>query len=351
MTRPILLCTLPMWFALLFPGCAPEETTGPPPPAPAVLKGVLILNEGNFQRGNASLSLFLPDSGMMVNDVYQALTGKPLGDTGNSLTLHNGYLYIVVNGSNRVEVLELSSGRHVRTIDCPPGSSPRYIAFGSDGYGYISNIYTNCLSIYDPATNEITGRIPVGNNPEQMLVHGNDLYVANSGFGNGNTVSVVDLSRAEVVKTLNVGDNPVWIERKNPSEALVLCAGAYHDFADPNDDTPGALYTIDLTTRSVIDSLTLGGHPQRLTLDGAGHCYTVQQDGIQRVDLSAKRITERFISGRFSTVLFDVKRSLVYAADPLDYLQPGRFFVYDTLGRKLGTYTVGIIPGAMLIAE
>jgi len=343
------------YFAFILPllalaSCSEDEATSPGP-QPVSLKGVFILNEGNFQKVNASLSLYLPDSGLVRNDVYRAITGKDLGDTGNSLTIHDGNLYIVVNGSNRIEVLSLSDGKHLATVDCPAGASPRHLVFADDGLGYISNLYTNSVSVFDAAGNSILNEIPVGNNPEQLLAAGNHLYVANSGFGNGRTVSVIDITLGAVVNTLQVGDNPVWIERVDGDEALVLCSGAYNDFNDPNDDTPGMLYLINTAGVSVTDSIQLGGHPQRLALDGSGYCYTVQTDGIQRVHLASKTLTDRYIPGYFYSLAFDAKRSVFYLTNPLDYIQPGRLEVYGLDGAKRAEHAAGVIPGAIIAAE
>jgi YVTN family beta-propeller protein len=322
-----------------------------PGPQQLSLHGVFILNEGNFQRGNASLSLYLPDSGRVRNDVFRAVTGKDLGDTGNSLTIHDGKLYIVVNGSNRIEVLSLADSKHLASVNCPSGASPRHLTFADNGLGFISNLYKNSVSVFDPAGNTLLNEIPVGNNPEQLLAAGNHVYVANSGFGNGRTVSVIDVTLGAVAKTLNVGDNPAWIARVNDAEALVLCTGAYNDFNDPNDDTPGMLYLINTAGVSVTDSIQLGGHPQRLALDGEGYCYTVQADGIQRVHLDTKTLTDRFIPGYFYSLAFDAKRSAFYVTNPLDYVQAGRLEVYSIDGVKLSEHTVGIIPGAMTATD
>ncbi|MEZ4762990.1 MAG: hypothetical protein R3C26_07265 [Calditrichia bacterium] len=70
-----------------------------------------------------------------------------------------------------------------------------------------------------------------------------------------------------------MGDGPQWI-RESGGMLQVLCIGAYGDFSDPNDDTPGGIWLIDPATNSVVDSLVLAAgihrriwrfqHPERL---------------------------------------------------------------------------------------
>ncbi len=345
-----LLSTLLLLTVSLLPmACDTDPASPTPPDVPETTHALYIVNEGNFQRNNAELSIFMPDSGRVYNNIFKSLNDFDLGDTGNSITLRDGRAYIVVNGSNKVEILDTKTKLRVGSIQCPAGSSPRHVVFDAHGRACISNLYSNSISVYDLATSVFVHTIPVGNNPEQMLIDGTTLLVANSGFGAGRTVSVVNLETATVVKELHVSDNPMFIERLGTTRALVLCCGAYNDFTDPNDDTPGMLFTVDLTRMVLIDSMVIAGHPQRLTVDGAGHVYTVGSGGIMRIDLATGTSEPDFIPGWYYSVLCDPDRGVIYVTDPLDYVQPGRLLVFSLSGEKRAEYPVGVIPGAMTI--
>jgi len=67
-------------------------------------RGVVILNEGNFNYGNASLSFYNISSGKTENDVYYRQNGVPLGDVAHSANFHDGLLYTVINNSGKVVV-------------------------------------------------------------------------------------------------------------------------------------------------------------------------------------------------------------------------------------------------------
>jgi len=335
---------------LFVSGCSKDDAPITPP-TPVAISGVYILNEGNFQRGNTTLSFYIPDSNKVYPNIFKSVNGNDLGDTGNSLTIHDGKAYIVVNGSNRIEVIDIKTNKYVKTITCPKGASPRYIVFGINNASYISNLYTNSVSIYDDVTNNITGSIQVGNNPEQMLLVNALLYVTNSGFGNGNTLSIINTNSNQPLKQLQVGDNPMAIEALTATTAVVLCSGAYNDFNDPNDDTPGKLYWLNTYTQTVTDSLVLGGHPQHIALDGNGNLYTVQTGGIQKIALANKTITNNFIPGYFYNIAFDSKRQVLYVTNPLDFVQPGQLEIYDLAGTKKKSFTVGIIPGAIAFTD
>ena len=52
--------------------------------------GVFILNEGNFGRGNGSLSFYSYDSVKIFNDLFYSVNGFPLGDVPNSMVISGG---------------------------------------------------------------------------------------------------------------------------------------------------------------------------------------------------------------------------------------------------------------------
>ena len=343
------ICIFASALLIALQGCS-TDSTPVIPVATGTKPGVYILNEGNFQRANASLSYYVPDAGTVIADIFRQENGRELGDTGNSLTEHQGRVYIVVNGSNRIEVIEHATKRWIKTITLPPGASPRHIVFDDRGRGFISHLYTNDVSVYDDSMNAIIGRIPVGPNPEQLLVAGGKLFVTNSGLGAGSDVSVIDLSSPSftVLATVKVGDNPTAIATSQQGKVVVLCTGAYNDFQDPNDDTPGMLYELNTESMRATDSLVLGGHPQRLVMDASGDFYSVLEDGIMKVLWTARQTIPKFIPGAFYSVFYHRSTNMLYVADPLDYVQPGRVHIYGMTGLLQRSFTVGIIPGAML---
>ena len=331
----------------LMSACSDDDGSSPVP-VPETARALYILNEGTFQRANASLSMYLTDSSQVFHDVFSSAAGRPLGDVGNSLTAHDGKLWIVVNNSHRIEVMDMTTREAVTSIACPDGASPRHIVFGPDGNGYVSNLYRNSVSVLDPATGSFTAEIPVGSNPDGMAISRGHLYVANSGFGADNTVSVIDLATNTVVHTLVVGDYPATILPMNDDAVAVLCTGAYNDFNDPMDDTPGRLFILDTQQRAVVDSLEIGGHPSRLARDNSGHLYTLN-GGVTRIHLASKTVTADFIPGFFYGLCVDTEDQRIYVSNPVDYVQAGTVEYYSLAGSKFGSIDAGVVPGAMLL--
>ena len=65
-------------------------------------EGVFILNEGNYNSGNATLSYYNPAAKTVQNGVFQRANGRKLGDTGQSIIIWDGVAYIAVENSGIV---------------------------------------------------------------------------------------------------------------------------------------------------------------------------------------------------------------------------------------------------------
>ena len=175
---------LPLFIlGLLIAGCT-SSPTAPEAGIGTVTKGVYVVNEGNFTRNNATLSLYLPDSNKVYPDIFSAANGRLLGDVANDMVLFNDRGYIVVNNSQKIEVISLLDQKSVGTLVIPGSKSPYKLAILNSAKAYVTNLYDNSLTEFDPMSLQITQeRILVGNNPEGIALANGKLYVCNSGFG------------------------------------------------------------------------------------------------------------------------------------------------------------------------
>ena len=199
---------------------------------------VFVVNEGVFQKSDAKIAGFNSNTGKVVTaDLFQSTNNQPLGDVAQSMTVVEDRAYIVVNNSNKVEVVTMPSlkqvGPAIAIFPAPvaPDTAtrlllPRYFVANS-GKGYISQTvsYTvpnGRVSVVDLATNKVTKTIQVGLQPERMLVVDTKVYVVNSG---GNTVSVINTQTDEVESTVAVDDAPNSLVQDANGKIRVLCGG------------------------------------------------------------------------------------------------------------------------------
>ena len=333
---------------LLIISCERDNTsTGPDQTVLPSITGAFIINEGNFLQGNASIDFYSADSGKIFHNLFNIANGNAPGDVAYSMVIDDTLGYIVVNNSHKIEVISILDAERIATIRLPNGASPRNLVLDGNGNGYVSALYKNLIYQLNMDSYTVQDSIPVGANPEEIALHGGKLFVANSGFGSGNTISVIDLSTKTVTEIITVGDGPQWI-RDSGGMLQVLCIGAYGDFSDPNDDTPGGIWLIDPATNSVVDSLVLaaGIHPSDLAISASGKGYFSNGSGIVEYNPATMQVVNaNLISGFFYHVSVNPANGRLFVLDAKDFISPGELIIFDENGAELERHSTGIIPG------
>jgi YVTN family beta-propeller protein len=315
-------------------------------PVPSA-KGVYVVNEGTWGRGNASLTYYDLETFQAYTDVFGAVNGRALGDVGNQMVVLNERGYIVVNNSDRIEIIDIGTHRSEGAISLPAGSSPRQIAFVGDSILMVTALYDNSVLLFSVEGRALIGRIPVGANPEGIVVTNGKAYVANSGLGSGNTLSIISLASRTVTSTIPIGDNPSGVALSADGMVYIVCGGFYNDFADPNDDTPATIAVVNPATDAVVASLVIGGHASTIALTSDGRGYVPTSDRVVTIDTRSRSVTGTFRTGYFYGIGVEEVSGDVYLTDPKNFVLPGEVLVYAATGQFRTKFTAGVIPGSI----
>jgi hypothetical protein len=92
------------------------------------IKGFYLLNEGNMNSNKATLDYFDYTKGTYFRNIYAEANPnvvKELGDVGNDIKIYGNKMYVVVNASNKVEVLDARTVKN-KSITVENG---RYFSF------------------------------------------------------------------------------------------------------------------------------------------------------------------------------------------------------------------------------
>jgi YVTN family beta-propeller protein len=322
---------------------------------PGAAQSVYIMNEGNYGKANASLTMYLPDSLKAYQDVYFTANGRNLGDVGNDMVIYGKYGYIVVNNSQKIEVVLLETMKSAGTITIPGTKSPFKAAIFSDTKGYVTNLYDNSVTVFNPTTFAVVkDRIPVGLNPQGIISFNGRIYVCNSGYGADSTVSVIDPLTDTVVKTIVVGKSPSEIDYTTDQKLVVKCEGV-SSYPDPTKEAPGSIMKIDPSTLAVTGTLPLPlatySHPEKMAVSGAGYAYVKVKSGIMKIETAQLTVVNAgfipFTSYTINGMAYDRTNSRLYVADAVDYVSAGTITVYDADGKTTATFKAGVIPGAI----
>ena len=252
-----------MVLAAITAGCTKENASEPSEFAGIDIEvgenaKLFVLNQGAWPAGS-TLDLLDLSADKYYADIFGTANpevAQGLGNTANDMAVINGQLWVVLNASNQIAVLDLQDARLIRYIQV---DSPRYIIKKGD-YAYVTS-YGAAVngSFYDVTgklyrintTTFATDAITTGFQSEGLTVSGDKLYVANSGgyqAAPDNTITVVDLKTFQVTGTFEM---PV----KNLKMLFSTAEGLWL--------TTYACYTPDWS--AVTAPMTLG----RVSLDGA----------------------------------------------------------------------------------
>lgn len=195
-------------------------------------KGIYVLNEGLFNMNNSTLTYYNFSDSAAQTDYFNLQNGRKLGDTGNDIKIYGNKMYIIVNVSSQLEVVNPLTGKSIKQIPFFNGDKPRqprYIAF--NGAKAFVCSFDGTVAVIDTATLEVEKFITVGRNPDGIAVANNKVYVSNSGgldYPNyDSTVSVIDIATHAEIKKIGVRINPYIIVPDKYGDLYVISRGNY----------------------------------------------------------------------------------------------------------------------------
>jgi hypothetical protein len=321
-------------------------------PLTAFDNGILVLNQGKFGDENASVSFISNDFSIAQNDLFSnANPSLTLGDTAQDIGFYNDLGFIVLNVSNKIEVVNRYSFKHVASITTGL-NNPRYIAF-CNGKGYVTNwgdgtnTTDDFVAVLNLENYTVSSTIAVVEGPEKMVVKDQNLFVAHiGGFGFGNSISVINATSNTVSKSINVGDVPNSMRIDN-SNLYVLCGGK-PSYADA--ETSGAIVKINFVDNTVSSIIVFSElkHPANLNIYENQVFYSIDNQ-IFKTELTSTILPSTpllTINAGATTSLynFEVQNNAIFAADALDYNSDGKVYVYGLDAQLQKTFSVGIAP-------
>lgn len=344
------LVLVALFSSVFFVSCTNDDRNETP--LGAYDNGVLILNQGGFFKGNASVSYLSDDFLTQQNNIFSLVNPTiTLGDTAQDIGFYGDLAFIVLNVSNKIEVVNRYTMKHIATIKTGL-DNPRYIAFSNDK-GFVTNwgdggsTSDDFIAVLNLSNYTVSSSIAVVEGPERIIASNSKLYVAHlGGYGYGNTISVIDGSTNAVSAKVNVGDVPNSL-KINDGFLYVICGGK-PSYA--TTETAGSFVKINVSNNIVSSSINFPAktHPSNLDIVDSTVFYTVGSD-IYKSTLAATTLpttplfstTAQDVYGVYS---FAVHNNKIYVGDAGDYSSNGKVFIYSATGALEKEYAVGIIP-------
>lgn len=314
--------------------------------------GLFIVNEGNFQYGNATLSFYDPTNDEIENEIFFRANRMRLGDVAQSMSIFGNRGWIVVNNSHVIFAIDLVTFRETGRIENL--TSPRYIHFISDRKAYVTQLWDNRIFIVDPKTYSITGTIEVPNmsaesgSTEQMIGFGP--YVFCNCWSYQNRIIRIDTRTDAVDAELTVGIQPNSMALDANGKLWVLTDGGYD--GSPYGSERPAIYRIDASTLKIEFCFPLKetSAPRDLQLNGDGTILYWIDNDIWAMDINSVVLPDEpviaSIGTKFYGLTVDPLTNDIYVADAIDYQQQGKIYHYSPDGVLINGFYAGVTPAA-----
>lgn len=346
--QPWTLCLL-LFACLTWTACPDDDETDIPIPEIESYddNGFFILNDGG-ESANGSISFYHRDYKLVKNKIYQEANGmENLGTKVNDIQLINGKAYLVATGSNKVVIADPNT--MVKIGEITGFRQPRKIIEVTPDKAYVSqwgyNADYGSIKVVDLNGNSIVDSIPTRLGPEEMLKLGNSVYVTNTGGDLIDSVlTKINISSDEVLRTINVGKTPTYIEADKNLNLWVLTRGVIINPNSPESNIPGELVRLTsdevnlrITTRPAAGPLSINRTRDKLYFVQNGWVY---EHAIEDTELALFPFIERF----FSAFAIDPLNGNYMGTNPQDFINAGEMYLYDLEKNPLDTVEIGKGP-------
>lgn len=180
--------------------------------------GAYVVNSGNmYSKIESSLTAIDYASSTATQNVFKTANGRTLGNTANDGIVYGNKIYLAVDQSNTIEVIDKKTKQSIKQIKTTEllgnaeGAEPRHIIAGG-GNVYFTT-YGGYVAAVDTTSFALQKKWQVGNYPEGLVFGNHTLYVANSNYGaGGGNISCINLSNDNVeTKNIEGVNNPTGI--------------------------------------------------------------------------------------------------------------------------------------------
>jgi len=327
--------------------CTQEEYV----PLGAYENGFFVVNEGPFMNGVGSLTFISKDFNTVEQNIYQFVNNQALGNLAQSMTAVGDKAYIIMNGSNTIEVVDRYTMENITTIDGAAINNPRFmVAVGDKAYvsnwGSAVDPTDDFIAVFDLNSNSAINTIPVGEGPEKMLVDDNKILVnLKGGWGQNNEVVVINTDTDVVSSTIDVGFVPTSLLKDASGAIWVLCAGKP---SYSGSETAGQLVKIENNAVSTTISFETTEHPEHLSIDNEQLYYALNGKVYSR-DINSITTENEMIGFDGYYYGMSAKDGKLYCLDAADFSSEGTLKVFDLdTNLEIQSITTGIIPNAVV---
>lgn len=323
---------------LFLNSCKEDDEAKPGTSTPASYSGVFVINEGGFLKGNSSVDFYNPASGELSDDLFAKKNSRPLGDILQSMTKVGNKFYLIVNNSQKIEVVNAETFASTATINNM--GSPRFLLpLSSSGNkkAYVTDLFNGVIHIVDLDAATKTGSITLPGWSENMVEVGTDVYVNN---WSNKKVYEINSTNNTIADSIVLTGSPNGLVKDKNGKLWVL--------VDSIGATQARFMRINPADNSIEATVLFpaGQSASKLAINGSGDkLYYTTSTGVYEMDITANALPATAKkAGYFYGLGVDPKDGSVYVTDALDFNQKGIVYRLKADGSE-SNFKVGIVPG------
>lgn len=298
---------------------------------------IYVLNEGGFQKGNASIDAYNPESKQIQSGRFFQKNNRPLGDVLQSVQNWNNQLCWVVNNSGKIEITDAKLGS-VATITGM--TSPRYMAILSNK-AYVTDLFSNYIWVVDLSAASIIDSIAVSGWTEGIATdNAGQVWFTrpSSAF-----IYKIDPSSNGITDSIEVSAGAYELVKDEAGNFWVLCSGNSTNSIKP------ALCSVNPSTKEVGWRSDFDGeYPSKLRFN-AGNVYFlmggkvyVKKDAGNKLEMLSEEISSAYGLG------IDPMTKEIYVSDAKDFNMASEVHVYNAAGQLKNSFSTGVATNGFL---
>lgn len=312
--------------------CSNSDDSVPTDPNEKYLNGFFVSNEGGFNKGNASTSHISSDLSTITNDIFRAANGRALGDIAQHMVVTDKYVYIVVNNSNTIEVVNKKTFKSVHTIS-QNLNAPRYAVI-QNGKLYVTSLNDKYVNVYNAETFAYVTKIELNHTAEKIVAANNYVYAANNSYSGGTSLEIIN--PADDTNTTDITFN---------SAINSIATNGQHVYVMEASATQSKIATVNNTTVINTKDLT-EKNAKNIAVDGTSIYYT-SGTGVYKIantlNSNATKLFDVAAGDEYAVLYgFNVINGIIFTADAKDYTDNAKVVLYNESGSVLKEFSAGI---------
>lgn len=327
--------------------------------------GALILCEGLWGNDNSDIWVVEQYNGLLHESISFNSFGTFLGDLASDFISDGKNVYILVSTNKKIEILNLEKSYfHTPKYFSKDFKFPRSLSL-DESYIYFVDLYSDKLgkihsdSLFNKDNKIQTEKLShTGAAPEELVIHKENIYVANSGFGDyrhnenhAGYLTIYDKINLSLINSEYIGKNFVEIE-KDTVKNLLLCNHLNLPSKRIKGEK-GGIKIYDIDNNYISDSIEINA--KSICIDTKNsNLYIITENELLKSNYSNKISNpESLLKFDESEILYGIefneKSNTLWILNAKNHTRNGEVIIYDLNSNSIThKYEVGINPRKVL---